>query len=352
MPLNFAAEMLSRAVVLENMERVVQWVKSLVFFEPHYRKLGNWRQLLMITLTVWWTSSMGSQVDDVQLQSILNLLQKKEYLSSHTDEYREVFTDLISRSGSKLTLNINDGLREGAINFLLIAPDVNEHTDLPLLLFAPLAQDILHNCNFVGIQNTIVCSEDTLDGLFERYLKDQVDVHYPPKHPPGPNDLTISSAKRAFLFWVVGHELGHMAHGDVDSHFATSLGLQELASTDELQQEKELRADAYCADLAVKASSNSKHSTSVKILEQILIALANAEVITRHLSKGEGPGLLKYYSSTELIEYEKHGDHPEFVVRATRMLKVLAALTKDDALGAMTDSFESHLRESDLKGQH
>jgi hypothetical protein len=234
-----------------------------------------------------------------------------------------------------------------------VAPDVNERLDLPKPLLSHLAQVILHNCNYIGISNTIICSQDTLDAFFAKYLKEEADVRYlPGKHPLRPDDLTVATARRAFLFWVLGHELGHLANGDVDSHFATTLGLQEFASADELQQEKELRADAYCAELIVKPASGIEHVTYVKILEQILIILANDEVITRHLAKGQGPGLLKYYSSSEIIAYENQGDHPEYVIRATRMLRILAGLTKDDALTSMADSFELHLKQSTPSEKH
>lgn len=304
-------------------------------------------RLITFALTFCCAIPASGQVSQAQLRSILGVLQQKEYLSPQTEEYRDVLAELMAKSGSLLALNVNNGLRDNAINFLLVAPDVNERPDLPLLLFTPLAQDILHNCNYVGISNTIVCSQDTVDTFFIKYLKEDADVRYlPGGRPLRPDDLTVATAKRAFLFWVMGHELGHLAHGDVDSHFATPLGLQEFATADELQQEKELRADAYCADLAVKPISRVAHVTYVKILEQVLIALANDEVITRHLSKGQGPGLLKYYSSGELIAYQNQGDHPEYVIRATRMLKILAGLTKDAALASMTESFELHLSQS------
>jgi hypothetical protein len=309
-------------------------------------------RLITLALIVCCANRASGQVSQAQLRSILDVLQQKDYLSQQPEEYRDVLAELMARSGSPLALNVNNGRHDNAINFLLVASDVNERLDLPLLLWTRLAQVILHNCNYVGISNTIVCSQDTVDAFFTTYLKEDADVRYlPGGHPLRPDDLTVATARRAFLFWVLGHELGHLAHGDVDSHFATPLGLQEFASADELQQEKELRADAYCADLIVKPASGVAHVTYVKILEQILIALANDEVITRHLAKGQGPGLLKYYSPSELIAYENQGDHPEYVIRATRMLKILADLTKDAALASMVDSFELHLRQSAPPGK-
>ncbi len=57
------------------------------------------------------------------------------------------------------------------------------------------------------------------------------------------------------------------------------------------------------------------------------------------------------YSSGELIAYQNHGDHPEYVIRATRMLKILAGLTKDAALASMTESFQLHFRQSAAPGK-
>ena len=303
------------------------------------------RILILVTL-VGLTYRANSQVPETQLRAILAALQNKQYLSSDVDEYHQILTELITKSKLHLALNINGQAKPNSINFMLLAPDINENRDFPLLFFTPLAQDLLHNCNYVGLSNTIVCSQDFIDSFFNTYLRSDAEVTYlPGKHKMRKDDLTVATAKRTFLFWILGHELGHLIHGDLDSHFGTSLGIQGFGAIDELQQAKELRADSYCAGLIVKRSHATKQTVFTKNLEQILITLANDEVITRHLTVGMGPGLLKYYSSGELIDYESRGDHPEYVIRATRMLSVLAGLTNDAALRAMTNSFASHLKQ-------
>jgi hypothetical protein len=297
--------------------------------------------------------SAGAQASESTLHSIIDLLQKPQYLSKETAEYQDVLSELLAKSASQLALNLNNGIRPNSINFLLVAADVNERADLPILLLTPTAQSILHNCNYVGLDNTVVCSQDFIDAFFDTYLKKDADVHYlPGKEPPRPDVLNIPNARRAFLFWVLGHELGHLAHGDLDSHFGSQLGLQDLAKADELQQDKELRADSYCADLLVKPPRLAHRITYPKIFIQNLIALANDEVITRHLKKGEGPGLLRYYSLGDLITYESNSDHPEYVIRAVRLLKIVADLMHDEALTAMTQSFEEHLRQTSPPSSH
>jgi hypothetical protein len=279
------------------------------------------------------------------LHSVIDLLQDPKYLSSQTSEYRDVLAELMLRSGSQLALNINNGIRANSINFLLLSPDINERTDVPVLLFTPTAQSILHNCNYVGLDSTIVCAQDFVDTFFNTYLKKDANVHYLPGKETRRHDaLNVSTAHRAFLFWVLGHELGHLAHGDLDSQFGSPFGMEQPATADELQQDKELRADSYCADLISKPALAVGHTTYAKVLIQDLITLANEEVITRHLTKGEGPGLLKYYSQGDTITYEEKGQHPEYVIRATRLLKIIADLTHDRALTAMTESFEQHLK--------
>lgn len=289
---------------------------------------------------------IGAEVPEDQLRAALALLQHKEYLSANTNEYRRILTEILAKSGLSLKLNINADLQEKSLNFLLLSPDINTRLDVPIEFFSPVAQRLLHNCNYVGILNTIVCSQDFIDSFFDTYLRKESDVPYlPSKHKLRDDDLTLITGKRAFLFWVLGHEMGHLADGKADSHFGTALGLQDLTSPDELQQAAELRADAYCVKLLVQRVP-SKHPTAYpKNIEQILITLANDEVITRHLTQGLGPGLLKYYSSSELITYQNAGDHPEYVIRAIRMLKILAELLHDAGLNAMTDSFIAHLKQ-------
>jgi hypothetical protein len=304
--------------------------------------------LLLIMLALTGSGERkDARTTETQLIPVLTALQKTEYLSSDTQEYREILTELIARAHLRLKVNINGETRSDSVNFLLLASDINEKPDLPLLFFTPLAQNLLHNCNYIGVSNTIICSQDFIDGFFNTYLRVDADVVYlPGPHPLKKDTLTVVTAKRAFIFWILGHELGHLVHGDLDSHFGTPLGIQGFGTLDELQQDKELKADSYCAELTVRRSIKTKRTAFTTNLEQILIALANDEVITRGLSPGQGVGLLKYYSASELIVYKNTGSHPEYVIRAARMLKLLAGLTKDAALNAMVDSFTIHLKQS------
>jgi hypothetical protein len=81
-----------------------------------------------------------AQPTESQLAPLLAALHKPEFLSSETQEYREILTELIARSGLRLKVNINGPTQPNALNFLLLASDLNERTDVPLVFFTPLAQ--------------------------------------------------------------------------------------------------------------------------------------------------------------------------------------------------------------------
>ena len=58
------------------------------------------RQFITVVVMVCCANPARGQVSPAQLRPILDLLQGKQYLSSQTDEYRDVLTELLSKSGS------------------------------------------------------------------------------------------------------------------------------------------------------------------------------------------------------------------------------------------------------------
>jgi len=50
----------------------------------------------------------------------------REYLSSETEEYREVLTALIARPHLRLKVNVNGETRADSLNFQLLASDIDE----------------------------------------------------------------------------------------------------------------------------------------------------------------------------------------------------------------------------------
>ena len=96
--------------------------------------------LIMLALT-GFGERQDAQATETPLAPILTALQKREYLSSETQEYREVLTELIARSRLQLKVNINGQTRSDSVNFLLLASDINEKQVCGALL--PLASVLL-----------------------------------------------------------------------------------------------------------------------------------------------------------------------------------------------------------------
>jgi hypothetical protein len=76
----------------------------------------------------------------------------------------------------------------------------------------------------------------------------------------------------------------------------------------------------------------------------MLIALIDQEVADKNgKSLAEGVGLHWDCANRRVVQYFANQDHPEFVVRATRILAFVASQTGDEALKSLIETFTRHL---------
>lgn len=143
--------------------------------------------------------------------------------------------------------------------------------------------------------------------------------------------------QRAFVFWVIGHELGHIMRGDAAGSFDAN-SLDQLVADSDLDRAAELAADEYAAAQIAKLPDHWK-------IESMLIDLLNAEIESKvGPTDVPGVGLIFDYRDSSHIDFVNRGTHPEFVIRGTRMLTVLADSYPDDGLLNMVEDFAKHLR--------
>jgi hypothetical protein len=93
----------------------------------------------------------------------------------------------------------------------------------------------------------------------------------------------------------------------------------------ELNQKKEIDADLFAA------KQIESDRLLMGTLESLLIELINQEIEDKNgKSAAYGVGLYWDYADKAVIEYFANRDHPEFVVRATRMLTTLSLDTHEE----------------------
>lgn len=117
---------------------------------------------------------------------------------------------------------------------------------------------------------------------------------------------------KLFLVWVLGHELGHAYHHDPTRHFAPN-ALDAPTSTATGNQDLENQADEFAA---ARISASSQYVVG---LSNMLLGMLNNELQARMPKTNvQGPAIFLF--GRDAIEVLATGSHPEFLVRAARIL--------------------------------
>lgn len=195
------------------------------------------------------------------------------------------------------------------------------------------ARRLVNNCAYVGQPNVIVCDENVLMD----FLRDVGVVEW---HDGHPQEVEFLEAKqRAFLYWIIGHELGHVLRGHRASHFRPD-GFKAMVASSTVSHKQEYEADAFVVEQLAK---DTQLQTD---LETMLMDVINAEVRRKvGADLPAGVGLIFDYNGDRVVKYLRAGTHPEYVVRAARMLLISAELSGDEGFKNFVEGFVRHMRE-------
>lgn len=271
---------------------------------------------------------MGSGVSD-DVREAVTEAQKKDVQATELGDIPKIFGILLSKTKFAGHLNVNGRLEESALNVYVLAPNLKRRKSVPAAFFDAR---VFGNCAYVGINNTIICDSDFLLSFLKEH---GIDGDWSDKSQ---RELGWTF-QDAFLAWIFGHELGHVVHGGPAAHFGQEKALDKATDASiELSQKWETEADLFAAK---QIEMDRKLTTTV---ERLLIDLMNREIERKNgKSPAYGVGLNWDYADKSVIAYFTDKDHPEYVIRATRILTTLAADTREEGLQALLQSFTRHL---------
>ncbi|MFY0602704.1 MAG: hypothetical protein JXQ93_02060 [Flavobacteriaceae bacterium] len=193
---------------------------------------------------------------------------------------------------------------------------------------------IRNNCAYLGKSNVIVCDCNFISTFIS---KTGLEDDY--KKYPLLGDR-ISLARDMILLWVLGHELGHLTLKHNASHF-NETNLNSLVENSSINHKNETSADIFLVNSILNEESISFQFSS------IIVDLLNIEIYNKIGETPHGVGLHFDYNNEKFIEYTNQRSHPEFVIRASRILSIIAEKPHSAWLKELIKEFVKTLSNSD-----
>jgi hypothetical protein len=252
-----------------------------------------------------------------------------------TDEWREelgrIIPVLVEGTQFENRWSVNTPQRHGGLEVYVLRGDLGARaTELPAA-----AADALDNCAASRERGVVLC-----DASFLRSFLDESGVSAGFKGRPDSAEFR-RAAQESLLFWVLGHELGHVVFGDAAAHFHPR-ALSSYVATASLQQQRELRADSF---FVTRVTRDEDRAAAVA---GFVMNVMNVEIRDKIGDVPAGVGLLFDYTNHKVVTYARSGTHPEFVVRGARMFELMGAShsPKLAGLAAMVRPLVRQMREA------
>lgn len=193
-----------------------------------------------------------------------------------------------------------------------------------IYLVYPTESDTHGNCAYIGRDNVIICDSEFLFSFLS-----------PKKYFKGYPLWIVEKNRRAFVTWVIGHEIGHLTRGRA-AHFKPSGFEREVASSS-LARDEELTADRFAFQQI------NKDQSSLVDVGNVVIGLLNSEIFDKVGEVPQGMGILYDYNNKKMVTYLEQGNHPEFVIRCTRILELISAKNYDPLISYQVRKFAAQL---------
>ncbi|MDP9052105.1 MAG: hypothetical protein M3O31_15500 [Acidobacteriota bacterium] len=313
-----------------------------------YRLLGQYAliciSLLSATLPLLGQPSRGTVIDF----PIVDELISNSLLATPTDEWiHSVLAPTLSRTSYRKVWSVNRFVKIGYLNFYFLKPKFKDEARLPPAV-ARYREALVDNCAYFGRHGVILCDTD--------FLRNFAYMHGLP--PEGTYPTARELGYEGFLdarldlvdMWILGHEIGHVINGDGEADLPSGEPLDVGSSNDAtLEQLGTTKDREYAADLSF-AKNLALDKKREGGMVSMLIDMVNAELVSRYGKPNVyyAPGFALDYAHNKIAYYFDNdpNTHPEYMVRAVRILQQIAATTKDVGLQALLASFSYKFKQA------
>lgn len=232
---------------------------------------------------------------------------------------------LLSGTAWRGNVFINRPYQPSGVNIYLI------DGDKPLVRDNEYASTLIGNCSYAGRHILF---------LDEAYLSSFLPKHHVLTYP---SSAGLIADSLCFLYWVIGHELGHLVCGHLHGHFDKG-SLDSFVATSSLQNREELQADSFLVHALVP------HYSLRISLERMVMDILNAE-IEQEVGKIQtvGVGIIYDYTGKQIVTYARQPTHPEYVIRLSRMLELSTRVNGDSGMYHLVSGFIQQLKEVPAK---
>lgn len=260
----------------------------------------------------------------------------------------DVVLPIVSKTKYHHRWAINQPVRVGYINFYFLKPNFAAETNLPSEV-RDYRDQLVGNCAYLGTQGIVVCDSDFLRAFGYDHGVPWRGID--PKKQELGFEGQVNQRLELVALWIIGHEVGHVLNGDGESDAARERPLVSISPGGQtLQQLQDTKDREYAADRKF-AELISRDKVLVNSLVSMLMDLINAELVLRY-GKPEtfGPGFELDYSKKTIAYYfdnDPKQTHPEYLVRAVRILQQIAISTNDVGLEGLLGSFSYKFKQAD-----
>jgi hypothetical protein len=248
--------------------------------------------------------------------------------NAYNDDFGSALKLSVAGSQFENKWQINKAPRKGFLNVYVLAKGIDQYSGNLKSSIKPF----LNNCSYIG-ENIIVCDSAYVEGFLTSH---HVQDFFAESVRAG----KMRENQKAFLLWILGHEVGHVASGHSPAHFEPD-PMNRMVATSSLDNQREFEADSYFVGRLL-----ANEQTRIAV-ETMLIDLLNAEIKEKiGQPPTYGVGIIYDYSDQKVVTYAREGTHPEFVVRLTRMLQLSTKAANDTGLNNLIERFANHMREA------
>lgn len=260
------------------------------------------------------------------LERICSEIIDKHYTTdSLNNKLLKILPILLKDTQLENNWQINKKINPNALNIYVLKSGLKDIVNINTEI-----KKLIGNCCYLGDKNIIVLDFDFLNNFLESHnlVFNRED-----------DDIGRSRVQDAFLEWVIGHEIGHVILEHQQSHFDENSFYKDVASSIIIQRQ-EFAADSF---MVSKIYDQQLFDEQIAFLLLDIINMEIANKTNKPLTFGVG--ILLDYDSPDAIEFSKKQSHPEYIIRAMRVLYIMGEKNNYGGLVYQLSKLSEYLKE-------